>query len=281
VSGVSIWRARWHAALAIQRRDLRASAYGFGPYVITSASIAVAAAILQTRIRSAQDAGLYVLSNPLAMPLFGTTFLSSVYLALSSAVSIARERNRGTLEVLFYGPVDAVAYLLGKYLAQMSVFALMTAVYLVALWVYALVANLPFDLNVLWAAVLSAATASAVVAIGMLLSTFKRSARGAPLALLAVVLLFLGIQVGHDYVFGLAGGIARWGPGPILFWQTVLGWLDQGIRWLSPFALLARGIDALLQGIIGECLFMGALLLLYTAVALWLAAWSLRRKGVP
>lgn len=277
---VDIWRFRWHLALTVQRRDLRATLYGFGLYVTMAAAIAVAATILRNYVKSVLDSGLYVLSNPFAIPLFGAVVLSSVYLAIVSTTTIARERDQGTLEVLFYGPVDIIAYLLGKYLAQMCVYALMAAGYLVAFALYALVTNFVFDLSLLWAALLSVATASVVVTLGILLSTLNRSVRSALFTLLAVVLAFLGVQLGHDYVSGLVSGLARGRYNPLLFLQAVLTWLDQIVNWLSPFAHLERGIDALLRGSRGEYLLMLGLSLLYTAVAFGLAVRTLRRKGV-
>jgi ABC-type transport system involved in multi-copper enzyme maturation permease subunit len=280
VKRVDNWRFRWHLALTVQRRDLRAAVHGFGLYVTLSAAIAVAATVLRNYVRSVQDGGLYVLSNPFAIPLFGAVVLSSVYLALASATTIARERDRGTLEVLFYGPMDVAAYLLGKYLAQMGAYVLMVVVYLAALWLYALATNFVFDPNLFWAAILSVATASSVVAISILLSTLNRSVRGALVALLAIVLASLGVQLGYDYVSSLSRGLARGQANPLLFLQTVLGWLDGALNWLSPFAHLERGIDALLRGSASEYLLMLGLSLLYTAVAFGLAVRALRRGGV-
>jgi ABC-type transport system involved in multi-copper enzyme maturation permease subunit len=280
MSRLEVWRYRWHLARTVQRRDLRATLYGFGLYVTLSAAVAVAATVLRNYVRSVQDGGLYVLANPFALSLFGAVVLSSVYLALVSTTAIARERDQGTLEVLFYSPVDTVAYLLGKWLAQMGVYVLMVVVYLAILWLYALVTNFAFDLSLLWAALLSVTTASAVVAVGILLSTLNRSVRGALVALLSIVAVFLGVQLGHDYVSDLVTGLARTGSHPLLFLQVVLGWLNRIFNWLSPFAYLERGIDALLRGSAGEYLLLLSLSMLYTAIAFGLAVRTLDRRGV-
>lgn len=280
MSRLEVWRYRWHLARTIQRRDLRATLYGFGLYVTLSAAVAVAATVLRNYVRSVQDGGLYILANPFALSLFGAVVLSSVYLALVSTTAIARERDQGTLEVLFYSPVDTVAYLLGKWLAQMGVYVLMVVVYLVILWLYALVTNFAFDLSLLWAALLSVMTASAVVAVGILLSTLNRSVRGALMALLSIVVVFLGVQLGHDYVSGLVTGLTGRGSHPLLFLQVVLGWLNRIFNWLSPFAYLERGIDALLRGSAGEYLLLLGLSILYTAITFGLAVRTLDRRGV-
>jgi len=204
-----IWRSRWHAALAIQRRDLRASLYNFGTYITASVAIAVATAILQHEVRSVQDRGLCVLANPFVIPFSSAAILTSIYLAVVSATGIARERDGGMLKTLLYGPVDIVAYLLGKYLAQMSVYVLMATAYLVALWLYALVTNFALDLTLLGIAILAVAITSAVVGIGVLVSTLCRRVWSVSFTLVAVVLACLGTQLGHGYVPGLTKRLAE------------------------------------------------------------------------
>ena len=58
--------------------------------------------------------GLLVLSGAFNFPLFAIIFFSATFLALSSVTTIARERDQGTMEALFYGPIDSTAYILGK-----------------------------------------------------------------------------------------------------------------------------------------------------------------------
>lgn len=271
---LALWRFRWHLVCTIQRRDLCTTLHGFGLYVTLSTAIAAAVTVLRNCVEPVQDNGLSVLAHPFVVPFFAAAILSSIYMAIVSTTTVAREREQGTLEVLFYGPMDALAYLLGKYLALMSTFALMVIVYVVALLTCALVTNLSFDLTLPWAAALSVATTSAAVAAGILLSTLNWSVRG------AVLVVLLGIQVGYGRVPGLTGGLARGQSGLLLFLQTILGWLNHILEWLSPFACLERGIDALLHSNAGEYVLVLSLSSVYTVVALGLAVRTLRRKGV-
>jgi len=281
VNRVDTWRFRWQLARTIGRRDLHVAIYDIRLYATLSATIAIAATLLRNDVESIQGNGFVILSNPLLIPLFGAAVVSSIYLAVASTTTVARERERGTLEVLFYGPVDAVAYLLGKVLAQMGVYALMVAVYLAALALYALIINFVFALNLLLAALLSVATTSAVVTVGILLSTLHRSVRSALLTLLAIALAFLGVQLGHDHVCSLTSGMARGDYNPLLLaLQTLFTWLDRIFNSLSPLAYLKRGFDVLLRGSVAEYVLTMGLSLLYSAVAFGLAVWTLRRKGV-
>ncbi len=181
------WRLLWHAALAIGRRDRHAALHSAGLYATQSVGLVVIAAALRRHVEYAQDNGLLVVAHPFAQALWGAAIVSCLYLAFTATTNMARERKEGTLHMLLYEPMDVVACLLGKYLAHMSLYAVMLAAYLIAFGLYAWVTNLPLDLSLLWAALLSTAPASAAVGSGMLLSRLNRPARIALLALLAAL----------------------------------------------------------------------------------------------
>ena len=63
---------------------------------------------------------LLVLADAFTLPLFIASLVVIFFLTLASAAGIARERESGTLEVLFYGPVDHWSYVLGKHLALVA-----------------------------------------------------------------------------------------------------------------------------------------------------------------
>src|SRR5207247_4148043 len=66
-----------------------------------------------------------VLSEAATMPVCVASSVGMIFLALVAVATVAREKDAGTLETLFYGPVDHVSYLLAKHLAQVAAFALM------------------------------------------------------------------------------------------------------------------------------------------------------------
>ncbi len=155
----------------------RAALYSPGPYLALSAAIALAAAVLDKYLGAVQDNDFTVLRHPFAAPFWGAVLLFALYLMAVSAQPIARERAPG------------------KFLALMSLYALLLAVYLAVLGLYAWLVNLALPLALLWDALLSLAVASAAVALGSWLSTLARPLRGALLALLAVAVTLLGLRL--------------------------------------------------------------------------------------
>ena len=121
----SHWRHRWHAALLIHRRDFRVMLFSWGPYLVLSLSLLAATLILRNYLNFVDANGLFMVSGVFNIPLFVVISLSAIFLAVSSVTTIARERDQGTMEALFYGPVDSFSYVLGKYLAQITTYLFM------------------------------------------------------------------------------------------------------------------------------------------------------------
>lgn len=272
------WRYRWHAVLLIQRRDLRSMVLGLGIYIVLSLSLLASALILRNYLNFIDESGLLVLSDPFRLPFFIVTLLFSLFLALSSVTTIAREKDQGTLEVLFYGPMDCFSYILGKYLAQISSYLVAAAIYVCCFALYAGLTNLIFPLSMTWVIVLSVLTISAIIAFGMFLSTLTGTARAALLLLLGVVLLFVVIQAGHELLANVSSQDRYYNP--ILFLKNVFSFLNRVANWLSPFSYLNQGMNAVRRGDGTPYLVMLLVSAIYAVVFLGLSMVTLERKGV-
>lgn len=274
------WKDRWCAILLIQRRDLQAMVYGLGIYFTLFLSLLVSSLLIKNNLGLASKRGVLVMTRPLYLPFFLTAVLSSLYLAVSSATSISRERDQGTLEVLFYGPLDYISFILGKYMSQMVIYLLIISINILCLALYALLFNMAFSGELVWAALLSLFTTSSVVAFGMLLSTFTGRVRTSLFLFLGVVLVFLAIQGGYQIVSGFSIETRPGRVNPLLFIREALAFLNRLTLWLSPFSYLSRGMDALTVGNLGA--YLGLLLLsaLSTALLLFACIVALERKGV-
>ena len=272
------WRYRWHAARLIHRRDLRAMVLGLGIYGVLGLSMLAATLILRNYLNFVDEKGLLVLSGAFTPPLFTAVFLSSLFLALSSVTTIARERDQGTMEVLFYGPVDSISYILGKYLAHLVVYLIMIVIYSVGFVMYAEFTNLVFPSNLILVLLLSILVTSDVIAFGMFLSTLSRTVRTALLLFLAVVLVFVVIQAG--YILLTTIPIQDRYYNPVLFLKNAFSLLNQVAGWLSPFSYLNQGLNAVTWGRMASYLMLLALSAVYTIVFLALSIVTLERKGV-
>jgi hypothetical protein len=100
----------------LARREAAAALGGFGVYIATTVALAAAVWLHLVDVRALDVAGILVPVDPYRAPLDVALLVLALFFAVSAAVSTARDRASGTLEVLFYGPVDETTYLLGKLL---------------------------------------------------------------------------------------------------------------------------------------------------------------------
>jgi ABC-type transport system involved in multi-copper enzyme maturation permease subunit len=132
-------------------------------------------------------------------PLLGVDVLVVIFLGivlgLRLASGIAWEREHRTLEVLVVGPASFEAVVIAKFLVELCVFAALTAVYML----YLLLAQ------PLGAGVIDVATAMSVgqmpvhalptLALGLLVSAWAATVRGAVLAYLMVVAILAAFEM--------------------------------------------------------------------------------------
>src|SRR5207247_441067 len=112
-------RARWRTIWAIGRRDLLGMLYGPAIYVVVALGMLATLPVVHGYLDAVERNRLLVLTDPFSLPFFVAATIAMLFLALSSVATIAREKDQGTLEVLFYGPVDRGSYVLAKHLAQL------------------------------------------------------------------------------------------------------------------------------------------------------------------
>ena len=274
----SVWKDRWHAARLIQQRDLRAILLGKTVYIVLALAILAAVLLLRNYLNFVQDNGLLVLSGAFNFPLFTLIFVSAIFLALSSVTTIARERDQGLLEALFYGPVDVPAYVVGKYLAQMLVYLVMVLIYALCFAIYAALTNFTFPSSLGWVVLLSLTVVSDVIAFGIFLSAWSRDVRTALVTLLGVILLLGVIQFGRELLAAVP--ISNRYYNPVLFLQNILAELNHLGQWLSPFSYLFNGMEALRRDVWRD--FWLALLaaLAFLLLFLALSVITLSRRGV-
>ncbi len=270
---------RFYAAGQIGQRALISSLYSPGVYAVTALGLVAASTLVLNNLAFLDENGLLVLTRPFFLPVFVCTLLLSLYLALHATLQLVREREQGTLKVLFFGPVDGVSYLLGRLWSQSLLFAM--AAGLMLLWAIGLgwMTNLLVQADVLGVLVLGLLANGAVVAFGLLVGGWGRTARTALVLFLLALLLVLVAQFGAPVVEQLASQTPANRQNSLLFLRGALEGLNALLLWLSPFAQMSRGMDALLVGDGGRLLLhtgglLGQLLLYFTG-----AVWALKRGG--
>jgi ABC-type transport system involved in multi-copper enzyme maturation permease subunit len=252
--------------------------FGRGIYLALSLALVVAILILRNYLNFVNENGLLVVSGAFVIPLLAVVLVTAFFLAFSAVSAIARERDQGTLEVLFYGPVDAVAYILGKYLAHLGAGVVMALIYSLCFFVYAGLTNFTFSLNIGWMILLALFISSDLIVVGIFLSTLSSRVRTALLLFLSLLLIFLVIEIGPDLLALIPYSQNYYNP--VLFLQELLTAAKQVTAWLSPLAYLSQGLEAIRRG--ATLTYLTTLLIAggYTVIFLGLSVVTLERKGV-
>lgn len=204
--------------------------------------------------------------------------LAAVYLGVCAAISISRERDMGTLEVLFYGPVDSLSYVMGKYMQQMMAFGVVLVFSLINFYIVTTVTNFGM-LNVLGLVVLSIFLTSAIISFGILLSALSRK-------MTVSIILFLGLNVflfAFTYLHWWLQSASFLGQdlAPILvFLRSLLDSANVVVEWISPLAYFLRGMRALQMADGGQFVISLLSSTIYTLVALGLSVAAFNWKGV-
>jgi ABC-type transport system involved in multi-copper enzyme maturation permease subunit len=268
---------RWPVAGVIAWREAKAAMRGMGCYSALTLALVAATWMLLVDVRALQAAGLLVLADPFRPSVTVAILVLALFFAVSAAVSAARDRESGTLEVLFYGPVDEITYVLGKVggllLAYLAVLPLLLASLALLSWMsgFALTPAIPVSV------VLSIVPVAVVVGFGVLLAVGMGRIRSAVLLLIGVVAVLLGIRLAYSMV--LMVPIAD-PSSPVLPLRDALAALDAATVWISPFSWLERVVDGAMRAAWRSALFSLVAAIGYALLMLGLAALWLRHRGV-
>jgi ABC-type transport system involved in multi-copper enzyme maturation permease subunit len=270
------YRAR--AIRVTAKRELFSTLYGLGLYIVLFVIFLLTSyASIRISLLNVVNNGLEALPNPITSPFYLTVFLASTYLGLCSAIAISREREQGTLEVLFYGPVDSLSYVLGKYTQQLLTFGVVLVFSLVNFFLISQFTNLGFSGNFFGLLLLSVFLASCMIAFGIFLSAAAKRTVFAVVLFLALVLFFVIFWGAHTLIMSLPGKNLTT---LLVYTRLVLDNLNAVIQWISPLAYFIRGMVAVSQANVGQYLVSVISSLVYTAVLLGLAVAIFDRKGV-
>ncbi|MCL4186668.1 MAG: ABC transporter permease subunit [Rhodobacteraceae bacterium] len=268
--------ARTVAVLA--RREAAAALGGFGVYIATTVALVAAVWLLLVDVRALDVAGILVPVDPYRAPLDVALLVLALFFAVSAAVSTARDRASGTLEVLFYGPVDETTYLLGKLVGLIVAYAVTLPLVAAGLFGVALLSGFALPGTLPASLVLSLVPAGMVVGFGILLAIGTSRVRSAVLVLGVVAFVMLGAAAANSIVLMVP---IDHPSSPVLALRDALAGVNAVLHWVSPFAYMQR--------IVGEGVAIGAWqtagigvagALVATCVMLALAAAWLRWRGV-
>ena len=267
-----------HTITTIARREAVAALTGVGVYLATSMAAAAATWLLLVEVRAVQTAGVLVPADPFRTPLDAALLVLALYFAVHVAVSTARDRESGTLEVLFYGPVDELTYVCGKTLGLLAAYIVALPLLALSLFLLSALSGFAISARLGLGLVASVVPAAMVVSFGLLLAVGTSRVRSAILLLGAATLVLLGGTTAYSIVLMVPIDNPS---SPVLALRDALENLNSVLRWISPFSYLERivaegvaigGWRAATAGIGGA--------LIATAAMTSFAALLLRHRGV-
>lgn len=267
-------RLRWSSTLRLARRELLAALQGPSLYLMTTLACLVAAVLMKSYLDYISNNGTLVMADSLRAPLLFAILITTGYLGLVAAAGLGGERERGTLEVLFYGPVDTPTYIAGKLLGHLATYVPAMAVLAGFLGLASWLTGLPFGVATLLLLTASVLPAAGMIALGLFLAALVGRIRPALALTMLTIALFVAIDVGT--------GVAAAQPSDSLLGSAagLLSALADLTSWLSPFSYLWRAADSFALGSTSDTLIALGEALVYGVVLTCLAAATLHRRGV-
>ena len=274
----AMWRTAGRPAAAMIRLELLSTLTALAPYLVVAVAAALAGFILQNDLHRVQEDGLLVIGNPFAVSLYGGVVLLSVYLAGSAAIAVAREREQGAVELLCYGPVSALSYLLAKLAGHTLQYAFLAVLLVGCYLLLAVATGLHLGGTTLLAMALSIGPAAASAALGLLAAALVRRVRPAIFAVLGLTLGAVGLQVAREVLVRLPAPEFHVNPVYVLRWVAFA--VSSVTQWLLPFGYVDRELTVMLRGDLPGALGAAAAGSVYAVLVLVLAAAALQRTGI-
>ena len=262
---------RYWALRMIWTRDTKALLLNPGTLVVFWLGALASYLFLVNYIDTVAESGLNILSSSFNLPVYSFVLTISFFLTVAVITTVAREMERGTLEILFYGPMDSVAYVGGRMLACATTYGAAVALGACGYGVLAIISRFSLPAST-WAVIgISIPVALYLMAFGICLAAATGKLRAALGWFMAIALLLLAAQFG-PLLLTLAPSASQYYD-PVRVLREVLDAVNQVLGWISPFGLLAKGTEAIRRGDMAHVLATVGVAALYAAV---LTAGSMR-----
>ncbi|MCP4419117.1 MAG: ABC transporter permease subunit [Chloroflexi bacterium] len=277
-ANVSIITLRWHTIRKIATQQSRDTLFGWGIYITAAVSVGFAALQIFNAARFVGESSLNIIAQPFLLPLQVALSLAMLFVAIEATLTIARPREQGSLQILFFAPIDESILVGGNFLAGLLVYILFVLLTLPILFLLAWVTNFVIPTQLLWATIPTLFVVSVTIAFGLFVSAAAPSARAAVLILVAGILILLGLQSAYIALLNIPPTSRFFDA--FLFIRTILANLQTILSWLSPFRMLDVILTASLNNDWLMLIRQLGIALVMTAVWLFTAVRMLQRRGV-
>ncbi|MEM7115180.1 MAG: hypothetical protein AAF614_22260 [Chloroflexota bacterium] len=269
---------RWHNIRRIATQQPREALFGWGIYITAAVAVGISALLIFNAFRFVSESSLQVLAQPFLLPLQAALTMAMLYVAVEATLAIARPREQGSLQILFFAPIDEPILIGGNFLAGILVYIFFVLLTLPILLLLAWATNFVIPTQLLWAIIPTLFVVGLTIAFGLFVSAAAPSARTAMLILVAVILVLLGLQSAYTALLNIPPTSSYYDA--LLFIRTILASLQTILAWFSPFRMLDVILTASLNNDWSILIRQLGIALGGTAVWLFAAVHMLRRKGV-
>ncbi len=269
---------RWHTIRRIATQQPRDTLFGWGIYITAAIAVSIAALQIFNSVRFVGESSLNIEAQPFLLPLQVALSLAMLFVAIEATLTIARPREQGSLQVLFFAPIDESILIGGNFLAGLLVYILFVLLTLPILLLLAWITNFVIPLILLWAIIPTILAVSVTIAFGLFVSAAAPSARAAVLILVAGILILLGLQSAYTALLNIPP-TSRFFDALLLI-RTILANLQTILSWLSPFRMLDVILTSALNNDWLVLVRQLGISLATTAIWLFAAVRMLQRRGV-
>lgn len=269
---------RRNAVQRIARQQARETLYSWGLYATAAVAILLASVLVFNSVRFAGESGLNIVRQPFYLPMRFAVYLALLYVTVEAALAIARPREQGALQVLFFAPIDVPVLNIAYLLAGVMVFALFLLLLMPGLLILAWAANFVLPVNLLWGLIPSLFVAGVTIAFGLFISAAAPSGRSAVLLLVAALLTLLAVQGAYAALLNIPPTNRFYDA--LLFLRIFLRGIQGFLTWISPFHMLDTILSAALRADWLVVVRQAGVALIGTIFWLVASIWMLRRRGV-
>jgi hypothetical protein len=246
------WSHWLHASRIIFNRYQKFLFNGFGIYLTLALALVGGSIVINNNLESAVQNTILVDIRPLFSPALIMVILTSTYLAMAISISISKENDKGTLEVLMYGPVNYKSFLSG-------VFTAFIVTYLIGLLVFTFWANitiwlshLEFSFDIYLLLLVSVITAGSMISYGIFIAALGGKTRMTIIYLILFIVLMVGIQIADYIVSTLLLTTSATGIDEFAILRDFLSSISKFLVYFSPFSLFQLMMDDIVNGSMGS-----------------------------
>ncbi|ODS39897.1 hypothetical protein BEH94_03110 [Candidatus Altiarchaeales archaeon WOR_SM1_SCG] len=267
---------RLWAMYLIGRRDFAETIRSIGIYLIIALSLAISLIILYIFGNAVDDPSVDRSQIINFIFMFVVVGISILYLAVNSVTSIAKEKSDKTIEVLFYGPVDEISFIAGKYLSRICLYLFILFITNLVILPAGLLMGIEIPGDFIKITILSVFLISCIISIGIFLSTLTSSVSGSIVLLIGFFIILFVIQL----LAGILGLIPIGMDSTLDILRDIVVGLLNATKYISPLEYFGIGGEAIGSGDTGKYFLSILYSTVYSLVFVLLSTGILMRRGI-